>query len=429
MTLAQKLGILSAAAKYDASCASSASRRRAGPGGTGNTAPNGICHSWSDDGRCISLLKVLFTNHCIHDCAYCANRAGNPIPRATFTVDELVRLTMDFYRRNYIEGLFLSSGVLRSADYTMEQLVAVMEKLRRDHRFAGYIHVKAIPGASAELIRRAGLLADRVSVNIELPTESSLRNLCPGKQKKDILVPMACIAEGIAESRVERRRRARAPLFVPAGQSTQLIVGASPEDDRQILRLAQALYRQYQLKRVYYSAYVPVNADSRLPPPDTQTDLLREHRLYQADWLVRYYGFDADEILDESEGFLARDFDPKTAWALRHLDRFPVEINTADRETLLRVPGIGLISATRILASRRFAALRPEDLPALGVAMKRAQFFVTCNGRYLGGGSITPSFLRDKMLPALRHAPQARAAVPAQLNLFEAAQAPPLVTA
>lgn len=395
----------------------------------GNAVPNGICHSWSDDGRCISLLKVLFTNHCIHDCAYCANRASNPIRRATFTVDELVRLTMDFYRRNYIEGLFLSSGVLRSADYTMEQLVAVMEKLRRDHRFAGYIHVKTIPGASAELIRRAGLLADRVSVNIELPTESSLRRLCPGKQKNDILIPMACIAEGIAESRAERRRHARAPLFVPAGQSTQLIVGASPEDDRQILRLAQALYRQYQLKRVYYSAYVPVNTDSRLPPPDTQTDLLREHRLYQADWLVRYYGFDAEEILEGSEGFLAREFDPKTAWALRHLDRFPVEVNTADRETLLRVPGIGLISANRILASRRFAAIRPEDLPALGVVMKRARFFVTCNGRYLGGGSITTSFLRDKMLPALRRTTRARAEAPAQLDLFEAAEAPPRVTA
>jgi putative DNA modification/repair radical SAM protein len=419
VTLEEKLRILSAAAKYDASCASSASRRANVRGGLGNAASSGICHSWSDDGRCISLLKILFTNHCIHDCAYCANRAGNSIRRATFTPDEVVRVTLDFYRRNYIEGLFLSSGVLRSADYTMEQLIAVMEKLRRDHRFSGYIHVKAIPGASPDLVRRAGLLADRLSVNIELPTEQSLRALCPGKRKDDILVPMACIAESIAENRAERRRSRRVPLFVPAGQSTQLIVGATPESDAQILRLAQALYRRYRLKRVYYSAYMPVNADARLPAPEAGPDLLREHRLYQADWLVRYYGFEAEELLDESGGFLAREFDPKTAWALRHIERFPVDVNAAERETLLRVPGIGLTSAARILASRHFAPLREEDLPKLGVVVKRARFFITCSGRYLGGAAgITESFIRDRMLPELRRKPRTPATAPAQAELF-----------
>lgn len=420
MTLTEKLEILSAAAKYDVSCSSSASRRRAARGGLGNAAPSGICHSWSDDGRCISLLKILFTNHCIHDCAYCANRASNPIRRATFTVDEVVQLTVDFYRRNYIEGLFLSSGVLRSADYTMEQLIAVMEKLRRHHRFGGYIHVKALPGANPDLVRRAGLLADRLSVNIELPTEQSLRALCPGKRKEDILVPMACIAEGIAVNREERKRFRRAPLFVPAGQSTQLIVGATPESDAQILRLAQALYRRYRLKRVYYSAYMPVNEDVRLPSPEAGADLLREHRLYQADWLVRYYGFDAEELLDTEDGFLEREFDPKTAWALRHLEKFPVEVNQADRETLLRVPGIGLVSVDRILATRVFAPVREEDLPKLGVVMKRAQFFLTCNGKYLGGVTgLSEKFLRERMLPTLRRAPpRPSAPLPEQMELF-----------
>lgn len=322
-----------------------------------------------------------------------------------------MKLTVDFYRRNYIEGLFLSSGVLRSADYTMELLIKVMEKLRRDQRFCGYIHVKAIPGASPELIRRAGLLADRLSVNIELPTEQSLRALCPGKRKEDILIPMACIAEGITENRAERRRLKRAPLFVPAGQSTQLIVGATPEKDAQILKLAQALYRRYRLKRIYYSAYMPVNEDARLPDPGQKPDLLREHRLYQADWLVRYYGFEAEELLTGEEGFLAREYDPKTAWALRHLERFPVEINTADREQLLRVPGIGLTSAARIVASRRFSPLREVDLPKLGVVMKRARFFITCGGKYLGGvGGITESFLRERMLPELCREPARPAA-------------------
>lgn len=379
MDVERKVEVLAGAAKYDVSCASSGSRRSGA--GTGNASVGGICHSWSDDGRCISLLKILFSNHCIYDCAYCANRASNPIPRASFTVDEVVRLTMEFYRRNYIEGLFLSSGVVRSPDHTMERLVRVVERLRVDERFHGYIHLKAIPGASPELVRRAGLAVDRLSVNIELPSEASLRQLAPEKSREDILGPMASIACGISESLAERRRHRRAPAYAPAGQSTQLIVGATPEDDRRILNLSHGLYRKFGLKRVYYSAYVPVNPDPLLPPPEGPPDLLREHRLYQADWLVRLYGFDPGEIVDETFPNLDRTVDPKTAWALRHPERFPVEINRADRDTLLRVPGIGFKSAARILASRRFAALRPEDLAPLGIVMRRAHAFLTCGGR------------------------------------------------
>ncbi|MDZ4197928.1 MAG: putative DNA modification/repair radical SAM protein, partial [Kiritimatiellia bacterium] len=379
MDLQQKIGVLSGAAKYDASCASSGSRRTGE--GLGNTSTGGICHSWSDDGRCISLLKILFSNHCIYDCAYCANRAGNAIPRASFTVDEVVRLTLEFYRRNYIEGLFLSSGVLRSPDHTMEQLVRVVERLRLEERFQGYIHLKTIPGAHPDLVRRAGLAVDRLSVNIELPSEASLNRLAPQKSKAGILGPMGEISRGIVESRVERRRHKGAPRYAPAGQSTQLIVGASPENDRQILNLSEGLYRRYRLKRVYYSAYVPVNADPLLPAPDARPDLLREHRLYQADWLVRLYGFEPSELLDESAPNLDRAEDPKTVWARRHPERFPVEINRADRETLLRVPGIGFVSAARILETRQFAALRPEDLAPLGLVLRRAAPFLLCGGR------------------------------------------------
>ncbi len=379
MDITRKVEILAGAAKYDVSCASSGSRR--GGAGVGQTAVGGICHSWADDGRCISLLKILFSNCCVYDCAYCANRVSNPIPRASFTVDEVVDLTMSFYRRNYIEGLFLSSGVLRNPDYTMEQLVQVVERLRREEHFHGYVHLKTIPGASPELVRRAGLVVDRLSVNIELPSAESLKRLAPEKSKAGILDPMGMIAGGIAQSRAERRTHRAAPLYAPAGQSTQLIVGASPEDDRRIIALSHGLYRKFSLKRVYYSAYIPVNPDPLLPPPDTSPDLLREHRLYQADWLVRLYGFQPDELLDEAHPNLERGVDPKTAWAVRHPERFPVEVNRADRETLLRVPGIGFTSAVRILASRRFAAIRPEDLAPLGVVMRRAQPFVTCGGR------------------------------------------------
>lgn len=379
MDLERKLDLLSAAAKFDVSCASSGSRRRGS--GTGAAVPAGICHSWSDDGRCISLLKLLFSNRCVYDCAYCGCRASLPIPRATFTVDEVVRLTMGFYRRNYIEGLFLSSAVVGSPDATMERLVRVVERLRREEGFHGYIHLKTLPGASAEWIRRAGLAVDRLSVNIELPTEASLRRLAPDKSKQDILGPMRRIADGIAENRRDRRRFRRAPRYAPAGQSTQIVVGASPEPDRQILGLSRALYRTFGLRRVYYSAYVPVHEAPGLPPPDRPPDLVREHRLYQADWLVRLYGFEPEELFEADQPNLDRGADPKLAWARRHPERFPVEINRASREELLRVPGVGVTSAARILASRRFASVRPEDLRALGVVVRRAWPFVECGGR------------------------------------------------
>ncbi|MCX7846828.1 MAG: putative DNA modification/repair radical SAM protein [bacterium] len=406
----QKLDILAAAAKYDAACASSGSTRRAGRHGLGAAAPRGICHSWSDDGRCISLLKILFTNRCIYDCAYCANRRSNNIPRASFTVSEVVDLTMAFYLRNYIEGLFLSSGVERSPDYTMEQLIAVCRRLREERQFHGYIHVKAIPGASPELIRQAGLYADRVSVNIELPTEESLRLLAPQKSRENVLTPMRLIAESIAANRDERRRFKSVPRYAPAGQSTQLIVSASPESDHQILRLAASLYSHCRLKRVYYSAYVPVNDDTRLPAPPGP-DLLREHRLYQADWLVRVYGFACHELVDERTPYLERTLDPKCAWALRHPELFPIEITRADYETLLRVPGIGIRSAKRILAARRVAPLRLEDLANLGVVMKRAQYFVTCQGKYALPASLRPDAIRA----ALEASDPARVT---QLDLF-----------
>jgi len=377
MDLVQKLTILAGAAKYDASCASSGSQRERPAGGLGNTSLGGICHSWSDDGRCISLLKILLTNYCIYDCAYCANRRSNDIPRAGFTVDEVVNLTVNFYRRNYIEGLFLSSGVVKSPDHTMEQMIAIVEKLRLEHGFSGYVHLKAIPGASPELIRRAGLCADRLSVNIELPSADALQRLAPEKSKNDILGPMNAIDQGIAENRYDRKHFHQAPAFAPAGQSTQMIVGASPETDLRILTLSENLYRRYNLKRVYFSAYVPVNHNSLLPAL-IQPPLQREHRLYQADWLMRFYGFESKELLEPDQPNLPEGMDPKAAWALRHPQFFPVDVNRADYEVLLRVPGIGVRSAKRIVASRRFAALRRADLEILGVVMKRARYFVNC---------------------------------------------------
>lgn len=393
MTISQKTAILAESAKYDVSCSSSGSTApRAGT--FGNCSSSGICHSWSADGRCVSLLKILLTNHCVYDCAFCVNRRSNDVPRASFEVAELVELTLDFYRRNYIEGLFLSSGVERSPDHTMERLCRVAEELRVRHGFAGYIHLKAIPGASPELIRRAGLYADRMSVNIELPSQESLQCLAPQKSKDGILKPMQLIGEGIAEYTSERRKTThKPPPFVPAGQSTQMVIGASPETDLQILRLSQALYQRYALKRVYYSAYVPVNTDSRLPalrePP-----LLREHRLYQADWLIRQYGFDHTEILDPANPALDMELDPKCAWALRHPQGFPVEVNKATYEQLIRVPGIGVRSAKAICAARRFGSLWFDDLKRIGVVLKRAQFFVTVNGRFIPGHTVTPEHLR-----------------------------------
>ncbi|MCX6178489.1 MAG: putative DNA modification/repair radical SAM protein [Chlorobiales bacterium] len=392
-----KLQILSGAARYDVSCASSGSKREAPSCGTGNTSSSGICHSWADDGRCISLLKILLSNDCIYDCAYCVNRSTNPMERASFTAREVIEITLDFYRRNYIEGLFLSSAVMQSPDYTMESMVRVAEALRTEEQFGGYIHLKIIPGCSSELVRKAGLYADRISVNIELPSQASLQRLAPQKHKNAILEPMALIGREISTSLVERKVSRRAPQFAPAGQSTQMIIGASPENDFQILRLSQGLYKKMNLKRVYYSAYVPVTADNRLPvlasPP-----LLREHRLYQADWLLRFYGFSAEEILSEDAPHLDESFDPKTAWALRHPEFFPVEINRADFATLLRVPGIGVLSAKRIIAARRFSLITYEGMKKIGVVLKRAKYFITCSGRSFEKPDQPPALIRQQLL-------------------------------
>ncbi len=415
MDLEHKLDLLAAAARYDVSCASSGSRRPAAAGGLGNTSVGGICHSWSDDGRCIALLKLLFSSHCIYDCAYCINRASNPHRRAAFTVDEVVTLTMNFYRRNYIEGLFLSSGVLRDPDYTMEQLTLVAKKLRQEQRFGGYIHLKTIPGASVALIQEAGRYADRISVNIELPSEQSLQLLAPQKNRHSILGPMGAMTRAIAASRATRRTDPHAPAFAPAGQSTQLIVGATPEPDRHILHLAEKLYEQYRLKRVYYSAYVPVNEDPRVTAV-TRPDLRREHRLYQADWLVRRYGFQAAELLPESTANLDPDLDPKSAWALRHPEQFPVDINRAGREALLRVPGLGVQTVKQILATRRFASLRYEDVAAMGAVMKRARYFIACPGYLPPDLSGAPDRLRASLLPGRLRPPPTTAPAPRQME-------------
>ena len=386
MELLDKLTILSDAAKYDAACTSSGMDRPGRPGTIGSTTAPGCCHSFSADGRCISLLKVLMTNVCVYDCQYCVNRRSNDLPRAAFTPEELCQLTMGFYRRNYIEGLFLSSSVLVSPDYTTERMVAALRLLREKYRFGGYIHAKAIPGADPLLTRQLGLLADRLSVNIELPSQRSLALLAPDKGKQAILAPMAQIRDGITASRQELRLSRRAPRFAPAGQSTQMIVGATPESDRHILTLTQSLYDKYQLKRVFYSAYMPVSHSPLLPAPEGfLPPLRREHRLYQADWLLRFYGFRAEEILDEAQPDLDPRLDPKCCWALRHLEFFPVEVNRADYEALLRVPGIGVTSAHRILTARRVGPLTFEGLKRLGVVLKRAQYFLTCSGRPMVG--------------------------------------------
>jgi putative DNA modification/repair radical SAM protein len=379
----EKLAILGDAARFDVACTSSGSERSASPGGgIGNTVAGGICHSWTDDGRCISLLKVLLTNHCDYDCVYCRNRSSNDVPRAAFRPEELAMLTIEFYRRNYIEGLFLSSGVVRDADHTMALMIETLRLLREEHRFRGYVHVKVIPGASAEAVERIGLLADRVSVNVELPSTRSLLALAPQKKPAAIEAPMAYIATRRTANRDELVRYRGAPAFAPAGQSTQLIVGATPDRDAQILRLSKNLYSRFEMKRVFFSAYIPTNTHSLLPAVTSAPPLLREHRLYQADWLMRFYRFDVEEIVDSGSPDLDLDLDPKSAWAMRHLDRFPVDVNRADYETLLRVPGIGVLSAQRVLAARRLGRLRAEDLKPLGIVMKRARFFLAASGRY-----------------------------------------------
>lgn len=374
-----KLRILTESAKYDVSCSSSGTVRANRGQGVGNTVGGvGICHSFADDGRCISLLKVMLTNYCMYDCAYCINRTSNDIPRATLSVSELVELTMEFYRRNYIEGLFLSSGVVRNPDYTMERLVRVVKDLRTIHRFNGYIHLKSIPGASRELVSEAGLYADRMSVNIEIPNENSLKLLAPEKNFQGVYEPMKFIQQGVLENKEERRHLRHVPRFVPAGQSTQMIVGATPDRDRDILRLSSALYARPTMRRVYYSGYIHVNTYDKRLPILKQPPLVRENRLYQADWLLRFYQFKVEEIVDDTHPDLDLEIDPKLAWALRHPEQFPVDINKADYEMILRVPGIGVKSATLIVNSRRFGRVTSFHLKKMGVVMKKAKYFITC---------------------------------------------------
>lgn len=377
----QKLKILTESAKYDVSCASSGTvRRNSRKDGLGNTVGGwGICHSFSEDGRCISLLKIMLTNYCIYDCAYCINRVSNDIPRATLSVSELVDLTIEFYRRNYIEGLFLSSGVVRNPDYTMERLVRVAKDLREVHRFNGYIHLKSIPGASEELVRQAGRYADRLSVNLEIPTEKNLKLLAPEKDHQSVYKPMLYIQQGALESAEERKKHRHAPRFAPAGQSTQMIVGATSETDRDILNVSSALYQRPTMKRVYYSGYISVNTYDKRLPALKQPPLVRENRLYQADWLLRFYQFRVDELVDDASPDLDLEVDPKLAWALRHPEFFPVNILTADYEALLRVPGIGVRSARLIVLSRRFSRIGLYDLKRMGAVVKKARYFITCH--------------------------------------------------
>ena len=388
-----KLKILAESAKYDVSCASSGTSRSHKKGQIGSAEGWGICHSFAEDGRCISLLKIMLTNNCIYDCAYCINRRSNDLPRATLSVTELVNLTIEFYRRNYIEGLFLSSGVVRNPDYTMERLVKVVKDLRQVYRFNGYIHLKSIPGASQELVNEAGLYSDRMSVNIEIPNEQSLQLLAPEKDFQSVFTPMRYIQQGMLQSAEERKKYRHAPRFVPAGQSTQMIVGATPENDYQIMMVAESLYRKFDLKRVYYSAFVSVNEDKDLPALPGGPPLLREHRLYQADWLLRYYHFQADELLSESRPNFNEQLDPKCDWAIRHLGQFPVEVQNASYDMLLRIPGVGPKSAKRIVQTRRYAHLDFDILKKLGVVLKRAHYFITCNGRMMYRIPIEESYI------------------------------------
>lgn len=383
MTVMDKLGILSDAAKYDVACTSSGVDRKGNGRDMGNCVAAGICHSFSADGRCISLLKILLTNECIYDCKYCLNRKSNDIPRATFTPEEVCELTMQFYRRNYIEGLFLSSGIIQNPNYTMELIYRTIWILRNRCRFNGYVHVKAIPGADPRLIQMTGYLADRMSVNLELPTAEGLKNLAPNKHRKTILAPMRQIQNGITENKNELVLYRNAPRFVGGGQSTQMIIGATPESDYQIMNVAESLYQKFSLKRVFYSAFVKVNEDKALPALPGGPPLLREHRLYQADWLLRFYGFKAEELLSENRPFFNVMLDPKEDWAVRHLEQFPVEINRAPYEMIVRVPGIGVKSAMRIVNARRTASLDFPSLKKIGVVLKRALYFITCNGRMM----------------------------------------------
>lgn len=397
----EKLEILADAAKYDVSCSSSGGNRK-NNGGLGNSHASGICHSYTEDGRCVSLLKILLTNHCIFDCAYCVSRKSNDIKRAAFTVEEVVDLTINFYRRNYIEGLFLSSGIFKDADTTMERLVRVAKKLRTEHRFNGYIHLKSIPGASEELMKEAGLYADRLSINIEIPTEQGLKLLAPDKSHAEMIKPMDFVKNKLILYKDERKIFKKIPKFAPAGQSTQMIVGATNETDLKIIKVANHFYQNFNLKRVYYSGYVPVLEDSRLPSIHSQVPILRENRLYQADWLMRFYGFGADEILDKNNPFLDLEVDPKLAWALRNRENFPVNINTAPKEMILRVPGIGTKSTGKILMARKFQKLTLEHLQKMGVAVNRAKYFVEFESENIFNRLIDEQNLRKILLSGMK---------------------------
>ena len=413
---AEKLTILADAAKYDVSCSSSGSKRKNTVDGLGNATGMGICHTYTQDGRCVSLLKILLTNHCIFDCAYCVSRRSNDVKRAAFTVEEVVDLTLNFYRRNYIEGLFLSSGIFKSADYTMERLVRIAKTLRQEHKFNGYIHLKAIPGASDELIHEAGLYADRLSVNLEMPSERSLKKVAPEKNYAEVYRPMDFLKESITGYREEKKALMKTPNFAPAGQSTQMVIGASPESDRDILSLSASLYDKQQLKRVYYSGYVPISDDDRLPtlaaPP-----LRRENRLYQADWLMRFYGFAAEEIVDEDNPNLDPELDPKLAYALRHPEMFPVDVNSAPYEMILRIPGVGVKSAKKIVDARRFRPLRREHLRKIGVVWKRAQYFLLSADKDFRTLNYDPQAIRHQVTHQSNRSGR-HAAASSQLVLF-----------
>ncbi|MDT3401478.1 putative DNA modification/repair radical SAM protein [Mucilaginibacter terrae] len=413
--ITEKLNILADAAKYDVSCASSGSKRKNENKGLGN-ASNGICHTYTEDGRCVSLLKILLTNHCIFDCAYCVSRSSNDIKRAAFTVQEVVDLTINFYRRNYIEGLFLSSGIFKDADFTMERLVRVAKKLRTEHKFNGYIHLKTIPGASDELMREAGLYADRLSVNLEMPTEEGLKLLAPEKNRKDMIQPMGFLKNEIILRKEEKALFKKAPTFAPAGQSTQVIIGATPETDAQVLQTANHFYKNFNMKRVYYSGYVPVMSDKRLPALHTSVPMVRENRLYQADWLMRFYGFKVNEIVDGQNPHLDLDIDPKLSWGLRNLHVFPIDINKADLQLILRVPGIGLQSAQKIVSARQYGKLNWDQLQKIGVALNRAKYFITCNSPKFEQRDLTGTAIKQYIL-SQSQSKYLKSSV-TQLNLF-----------
>lgn len=420
MSVMEKLAILTDAAKYDVACTSSGVDRSGNGKSMGNCLAAGLCHSFAADGRCISLLKILFTNECIFNCAYCQNNCNSDVPRASFTPEEICELTMEFYRRNYIEGLFLSSGILISPNYTMDLIYQTLYQLRTIHHFNGYIHVKAIPGADPALIQKAGFLADRMSINLELPTADGLKRLAPYKSRNTILKPMRQIQNGITQNKNELILYRNAPKFVPAGQSTQMIIGATPESDFQVMQVAEALYQNFHLKRVFYSAFINVNQDSNLPVLPGGPPLLREHRLYQADWLLRYYDFTVDELLSEQKPDFNIYLDPKCDWALRHLECFPVEINRASYHTLLRVPGIGYKSAERIVKARRTANLNFADLKKIGVVLKRALYFITCSGRMMYNTKLEENYICSNLMADRTQIPkEIRESGYKQISLFD----------